>query len=376
MLNARQRTSLYSKICLLAIYLLVAAAAFHGSYNKWHFAEPGVRGESSRTNIEAILDGTAPRPFIYRQLLPAAANFLEHHLPRRWLAAVFAHQGSDPSTDPPGPLEALASSPTTRNPAYLYRYLLLYSETFLAALVALCAMHLLCKRLAREGEPWPVATTHIAPAIVLLLIPYLQSAGGYYYDYPELAFLALAAWVALGRGWFWLLPLAALGTLNKESFVLFLPTLYPLLRRYHSRTRSAAAITLAAAVCIAVYLPIQHHFASNPGGAVEFHLRDQLAYLTDIPTLFLGTESTYGIRVVKAFSVLPLTLLLWTTVRGWKRLCKPLQRHAQIAALINLPLFFLFCWPSEMRNLSLLYPTFLALVAANLIPQQSTTRTT
>jgi hypothetical protein len=361
--KAQQSSSLYHKLCLLALYLLVGAAAFHGSYNKWHFAEAGLRGQSSRFNIESILDGTADRPFIYRQLLPATANFLADRIPQPWLTALFAHQGSDPASNPPGPLEALADSPTTRNPSYLYRYLLLYAETFLSALAALYAMHLLCK-----AFPMPRITSHIAPAIVLLLVPYLQSAGGYYYDYPELAFLALATWVALGRRWLWLLPLAALATANKESFVLFLPTLYPLLRRRHSRAQSAAGLLLATTVCVAVYVPIRLHFAQDPGAPLELHLRDQIAYLRDLPTLFLGTESTYGIRVVKAFSVLPLALLIWTTLRAWKQLPPALQRHARIAALINLPLFFLFCFPSEMRDLSLLYPTLLMLIAANLNP--------
>jgi hypothetical protein len=370
--KAQQSTRLYNKVCLLALYLLVAAAAFHGTYNKWHFAEPGLRGQSPRSNIAGILDGTADRPFIYRQLLPATANFLASNIPQPWLAALFAHDGSNPASNPPGPLEAIADSPTTRNPAYLYRYLLLYTETFFSALAALCAMHLLCRRLASPELPQhlhiPPVITHIAPAILLLLIPYLQSAGGYYYDYPELAFLALAAWVALGRGWLWLLPLAALATANKESFVLFLPALYPLLRSRHSRVQSTVALILAATVCVAVYLPIRLHFAPNPGAPLELHLRDQIAYLRDLPTLFLGTESTYGIRVVKAFSILPLALILWTTLRGWKQLPAALKRHAQIAALINLPLFFLFCWPSEMRDLSLLYPTLLMLLAVNLNP--------
>jgi hypothetical protein len=43
-----------------------------------------------------------------------------------------------------------------------------------------------------------------------------------------------------------------------------------------------------------------------------------------------------------------------------------MQRHAQIAAIVNFPLFILCCVPGELRDLSLLYVTLLFLLAANL----------
>jgi hypothetical protein len=52
--------------------------------------------------------------------------------------------------------------------------------------------------------------------------------------------------------------------------------------------------------------------------------------------------------------------------RGWSHLPQVVHRHAQIAAAINFPLYFLFCWPGEMRNLSMLYLVFLLALAANL----------
>ena len=43
-----------------------------------------------------------------------------------------------------------------------------------------------------------------------------------------------------------------------------------------------------------------------------------------------------------------------------------MQRHAQIAAAINLPLYVLFCAPGELRNLSMLYVVLLVVLATNL----------
>jgi len=38
---------------------------------------------------------------------------------------------------------------------------------------------------------------------------------------------------------------------------------------------------------------------------------------------------------------------------------RTIQRHTQIAAVINFPLFILFCGAGELRNLSFLYIAFL-----------------
>jgi hypothetical protein len=77
-------------------------------------------------------------------------------------------------------------------------------------------------------------------------------------------------------------------------------------------------------------------------------------------------ETTYGMTLIRSFNPLSLALIAWTLWRGWRSLPRAIQRHAQIAAVINFPLYFLFCNPGELRNFSLLYITFLLLLAANL----------
>ena len=61
-----------------------------------------------------------------------------------------------------------------------------------------------------------------------------------------------------------------------------------------------------------------------------------------------------------------MALLGFTGWLGWRRLPRIVQRHAQIAAAINLPLYFLFCSEGELRNLSFLYVVLLLLLAVNL----------
>jgi hypothetical protein len=70
--------------------------------------------------------------------------------------------------------------------------------------------------------------------------------------------------------------------------------------------------------------------------------------------------------MIVAFDLLSLVLIVWTVWRGWRKLPQAIQRHGQIAAVINFPLYLLFCVPGEIRDLSMLFVTFFLLLAANL----------
>jgi hypothetical protein len=335
---------------------VAASVSFNGYYGKWHFGEDGVSGEDDRFQFEMMMDGTAFRPYIFRQMLPSAANWLDRTVPQSFETWLYNYQ-----TGPQARIDPFFESPTAENPVYFFRYLVVYGATFLFALLAAGAMHLVCRAL---DLPPPAAV--IAPVIVILLFPFFESGGGFFYDYPELAFFALAVWLALKFPWWWLVPVAALATWNKESFVFFLPTLYPFFRRRTSRLASSVAVAVLCLVSVAVYYPIRLHFAHNPGAPFELHWRDQLQYFIHWESFLLGTEKTYGVPMLKAFTLAPMALIAWAVSRAWPQLPPIARRHAQIAAAINLPLYFLFCWPGEMRDLSMLYVTFLLVVAVNL----------
>jgi hypothetical protein len=81
-------------------------------------------------------------------------------------------------------------------------------------------MYLVCKSVG-----YAPATAALSAIVMILLMPYFLSVGGYLYDYPELAFLALAVWMALNFDWWWMIPVVALATWNKESFLAFIPAL-------------------------------------------------------------------------------------------------------------------------------------------------------
>jgi hypothetical protein len=348
---------LYRRVCSFVLFFVAASASFSGFYQKWHFAEAGVAGQYDHAGFEAMVDGTAWRPFVYRQMLPEIANRLDSAIPPSFKNWLYLHQGKGLNAY----IVAIDVSPTARNQVYFFRYLVVYVATFLFALLAVYSMYLVCRALEM---PQPAST--LAPVVLILLLPYIMSVGGYFYDYSELAFLSLAVFIALKFDWWWIIPVAALGTWNKESFLLVVPSLYPIIRQRTSRLGALLAVGVLGLVCASVYLSVRAQFAHNLGGTVEFGLPDQLrAYLHPL-NFVLRTEETYGVRVVRAFSLFPMALLAWTVARAWKQLPLAIKRHAQIAAAINIPLYVLFCAVGELRNLSLLYIVLLVALAINL----------
>jgi hypothetical protein len=187
----------------------------------------------------------------------------------------------------------------------------------------------------------------------------------YFYDFPELAFLALACWIAIEFNWWWLIPVCVLGTWNKESFLLFIPTLYPFIRGRVSRKQAWIGTSVLLMAALTVYLPIHMHFKNNPGGTVLLRLDRQILVGRQLWGLF-AHDTTYGILTLTPFNPFFLALITWTAWRGWSLLPKMAQGHARIALAINIPLYILFCEVGELRDLSFLYVTLLLLIAQNL----------
>lgn len=350
-------SSLYSRVCCFVLFFVAAAASFNGYYQKWHFREDTIAGAYPAAGFERMIDGTAARPYVYRQLLPSIANFVDSKFSSAFKTKAYRHQGKGLGSY----IYALTTSPTANNPVYFFRYFIVYLLTFGFALAAVYAMFFLCRSL---GIPEPASA--FSAVAYILLMPYSLSVGGYYYDYPELALFALAFAVALRFDWWWMLPIVALGEWNKESFVLILLTLYPALRVRNSRRMAVIALGLGGVVCVAVYYMLRVRFGHNPGGTVEYRWFTQLHWFTRYKYLLYETEETYGLQWFRPMTVLPMSLLLWTIARAWKRLPAAMQRHGMIAAAINIPLYFLFCAPGELRDLSILSMVVLVSIATNL----------
>ena len=342
---------LYHHICLLLVLIVASAASFSAFYEKWHFREQGSRGFDPGVEFRQMIDGSARRPYIYRQLLPATANWLARELPIEAISSRLPQRAKD----------RVSAAFDLPSKAYPVQYLIVYIAMYLSALLASFALYRVC-----TAANLPPPTAAFTAVVFMLLFPLIGVKGGYSFDFPELLFMALAAWIALTLDWWWVIPIAALGAWNKESFLLFMFTLYPLFRRRSTRLSSLLGVAVLVAICAAVYLPIRLRFAQNPGSAVEWHIHDQLDFFLHPFQFDTWVDRSYDLIFPALSSPLPMLFLAWTVWRGWRLIPVWLKRHAQIAAVINIPLYLLFCQPGELRDLSLLFIAFLLIIAFNL----------
>src|SRR5262249_26524312 len=81
---------------------------------------------------------------------------------------------------------------------------------------------------------------------------------------------------------------------------------------------------------------------------------------------YLRFEANYGVLTTKGFNIVGILIALLLVRSGWSRLPQTVRRHLLIALVVNVPLFLLFGFHDELRNLSMLTPGVLMIVAANI----------
>ncbi|SFU46613.1 hypothetical protein [Pseudoduganella namucuonensis] len=332
-----------SLLILLALYWMVAAAAMSGFAGKWAF-----RDGETQFGIELVLDDAARKPFAYRRLAPELADMAQEFTPpaaRNYLSAKL------------GPGLTFARAAASVKPAYQFRYVVIYYLCFVALLGSLFVLRGVLLELGVRRQH-----AVFAPLAFVLAFPYLETVGGYFYDCLELFFLATAMLLALRRHWLLLVALALPATLNKESFFFFLPTLYPLIRDRGGRGTALLATGAAMLLAGLVNAAIKWSYLDAEGGAAHFQLLNNV-YNYARPRAYLQAELTYGVVGPSGAFAGVLMLIAVIALRGWLSCPAGMRRHLLLAACVNVPLFLAFCAPGELRNLSILFPGFVVLVA-------------
>ena len=343
--QAWQKAAWSSGLSLLlhcTFFWMVAAASFSGYIGKW-----GLRDNTARFSLESMLDASADRPYVYRQLLPLIANATDRVVPEHIKARV---------AEKLNPSKVYVKTYGAAKPAFSFRYVVVYYLSFLSLLGSLLLLH----RIALDAGTGRLAAI-IAPTVLSLAFPYMQTLGGYFYDTAELLFFCLAYLLVSRKRIAWFFAILVPATLNKESFFFFIATLLPLLLAAYPRKKAIAIVAAAVLVSGLVNVAVKLQLADAGGSPVEIHLGENLAAYLSAQT-YAQMELTYGIMGPRQAFVLTLLLIAIVFVRGWRASPKEVRQHILLAAAINVPLFAVFAAVGELRNLSLMFVGFAILI--------------
>ena len=333
------------KLMLIFLILTISAAGFCGFFVKW-----ALRDDAETFGFTAMIENTAKRPFIHRQLLPVIVKSTVEVIPEDKKEKLSARLIEKRHIE-----KRFAQSQIPEK--YILEYYLMVAICFLSFFAAIWILRSLLSEILNDE----VAGT-LGAMLFALIFPYFEVLGGYYYDILEILFMFMAAKFALRGKFIALLILAPIATWNKESFFFFLATLYPL-TRLHFDEKKSAAITLASIFFSGLaYLYVREMFINNPGDAADGRFFEHMEHILEISSYFL-TDSIYGVPLPSRMFFLHIIYVLFIAKISWRKLSDNWKNHIKIALVINGILYFMYVVPGELRDLSMLYISLMVLTS-------------
>ena len=322
-----------------SLFMIMSLYTVHGFLLHW-----SLREGDERFGFEKMLDGSAERPFVYRQLVPAMVKAVDG---RYALASV--------DRKPIGRYTDICLSASWICGKYVLTVYIMITALFSSMWMML---------LLGVGYQWPPHLTVLAPTLFVALLPLTFNYGGYFYDFVELL-LVFASAVCVQRKHLALFAVVAvLAVLNKESDLLLPLVLMPFLVKSFGWRRGMGTAMAALALLSLPYAAIKLMYAGNPGQGLEWHFSENLTFwMSSAPYLRMtwerylpGWMSAGGVA-----NVLIAPVVAWLVAWRWREKPVEVRYGLYAAALVSLPLWVVFGFKDEVRALALMYPAvFLA----------------
>ena len=311
------------KLMMIFLILVVSAAGYCGFFLKWAFRE-----DSPDWGIQAMLENSAKKPFIHRQLAPVVVKETVELFPDDTKERLSKNLIEKKHIE-----KRFAQSNIPDK--YVLEYYLMFIICFLSFFAAVWILKSLLAEILQDK----VAGTAGA-CLFALIFPFFEVLGGYYYDCIEVLFLFLAAKFALRGNFISLFIIAPLATWNKESFFFFLATLYPLTRKNFDFKKSAAITLGTMFVAGLAYLYVKQMFINNVGDMADSRIVEHFENILDLNSYFL-TDSIYGVPLPSRMFFLHIIYVVWIVKNYWQKLSEEWKNHAKFALLVNGILYFL-----------------------------------
>lgn len=327
--------NIIKKFMLIFLLIAVTSAGYCGFFLKWSF-----RDGDPELGFEVMLEGTAKRPFVHRQLLPVVVKKSVEILPEQ------TKEKLRTKLENKNQLENLFAQSHVQK-KFLLEYYLMYVLCFILFFAAICILRLLLIEVTQDKF-----SATLGACLFAILFPFLEVVGGYYYDFGEVFFFFTAVLLALRKNFIALILITPFAEFNKESFLFFAATLFPFLG-----LKKTFSLMFIAGLS---YLYVKNIFINNPGDSADLQLWNHLDQLFDVSSYFM-TASTYGLPLPTRIFFLHVVYVVWIIKNFWCKLSDGWKMHAKIALIINSILYFMFVVPGELRDLSMLYVSFMIL---------------
>lgn len=312
-------------VCVTAFIIVFAFEAY-----------PGLNA-NDEYNFSGMVYGDAPKPYIYRQLIPLLINagtaltpgdadaYLPDFINRvpvvRWMTVAAGWEDD-----------------------YYAEYFWASWWMFLALAGFAYSFRLLLGAFYDVGE----GAANGISLLVLCLTPMFFDKCSYLYDFPVLLLFTLGLLLMYRERWGWFLVVFTLGCLNKETTILLTMVYFIYFRKddFFTKGKFYLILVLQIAIFITVKTGLFIVFRDNAGGMTQFHLVDY--------NLF--TLGRLSIETVAALGIIALFVF-----RGWRD--KPeFLRDALWIAVPLLVLTFFLGYIDEQRDFYELYPVVVLLV--------------
>ena len=338
-LNSSNLKKVMDKVLLIFVFYIVAAASFNGFFVKWAFLD-------NFDTFRMMYEETEFRPFVHRQLMISTVKVLPHILTDDQQKRLKEH-----FTKKDYITEYYSKANIPRE--YIVEYNLLY----LLCVIFLFISMFILREISIEVTGNKIVGTLTAccfSVLFILIDPF------FFYDFGELLFFSLATLFAYRGNWIALFIITPFAECNKESFLFFLITLFPLLMIRLGKKKAAFVTVFTIILSGITYLKILSIYADNPGLMLEWHWD---LHLQQIFQHWLDMEFHYGVQMGSGMFLPHLILLAWIVKCTWSKLLLPWKQHIGLALIINTPLYILNCAPGELRNLSMLYMGFVVILS-------------
>nr|WP_230942234.1 hypothetical protein [Burkholderia stagnalis] len=349
----RKNVAAFCRFAIVYVMLFICAGNVTNSMLlKWGFRNDQGGNFATSYSLVGMMNGDAPKPFVYRSSFPKAAKWLAERLDSEKQQKIYRSITRHDSLR-----NAYFTSVPSEywTPVVAITYHLTYIAIVLSALFAL----LLVYKLARlHGMSFGQSVGFLAAFSFIYPLTFQQ--GGYYYDFFEILGALGACYFLLRQRMMACTLLIAIFSLNKETFFLVPLALFFLHDSDVAPWKRFGWLAAQLAICFATRRFIMSGYADNDGDFVAFQLWSNLKFWVN-PASYLSFYNLIGKGIFTPSLENPLMLVPLAVFfrAAWRNTPTRYRRYFLAAFVPVVPLFLLFGCRDEARNFSVVFPAII-----------------